>query len=176
MLCTFSCSPLHCKHITLKTALKPQQMSNLRVNYHYGPLTSVLTTLWLWAGAAVRWCFMFFQHQSSGSPNSLIGPMSPHQAVMWRRGLWSFQYLWEQNSKCWRVTAFRAILQWSLGTVQAKLLPDRAELQKVQTSLSVRLLSSCLFSLSPAEEVSVSLSLSLCSSLTDGSVTLAPRD
>lgn len=72
--------PLDCKHITLKTASeKTQQMSNLRVDYHYVPLMSLLTALWLWAGAAV---FVFW-----GSLNSPIGFMPHHQTIIINR-LW----------------------------------------------------------------------------------------
>lgn len=40
-------SLLNCKHIILKTALETQQMSNWYVNYHYAPLMSLSTALWL---------------------------------------------------------------------------------------------------------------------------------
>lgn len=52
-------SPLNCKHITLKTGLESQQMSNWRVNYHHAPLMSLSAALWLLSDGAFFFSAIF---------------------------------------------------------------------------------------------------------------------
>lgn len=88
-------SPLNCKHITLKTGLESQQMSNWRVNYHHAPLMSLSAALWLLSDGAV-----FFQRHFWGSPYSLMRSM-PHRQTIISNRLWIFEHLQKKQQYLW---------------------------------------------------------------------------